>query len=55
MPREVTKDKCGEHVEAASRRAKLTAGGTAGNVINPVHYTPGKSELYQNRGKKNGK
>ena len=52
MAREVTKDKCGEHAEAASRKAKLTQGGVSEGVISSHRYTPGKSEIYQNRGKK---
>lgn len=52
MAREVTKDKCAEHAEAASRKTKLSKGGVAEGVISSHKYTPGKSELYQNRGKK---
>ena len=52
MAREISTDESGKHVAAAARKAKTSKGSTAGGTINPVHFTPGKSELYSNRGKK---
>ena len=50
MPRNVSKDRSGEHVDAAAR--KTTAQGSGTGVFRPVSFRPGEREVYSNRGKK---
>lgn len=51
MPRTVSKDKCTERVESASKKGSARGSGTAGGALKQVNFTPGKNTIY-NAGRK---
>lgn len=51
MPRDVSKDKSIERVDAAARKASARGSGSAGGSLKAVNFTPGEKEIYS-RGKK---
>ena len=51
MPRDVSKSKELERVDAAARKASARGSGTAGGSLKQVNFTPGEAETYH-KGKK---